>query len=166
MQKDKAMSMFSSFEGSDLATVYGGAGGGGGSSFPMYDPQPPMGPPAPSVQTMNTQQPPIAPGAASHAMPPDVNYAPPNAMYASQAAPTQLYAGPSFWDRLVNKRQEVFKLVALSLVFLLALSIHIMAKHYMKTYVANAFLTPIQEGLVRLSYPVIVILVLWFAKTA
>ena len=131
-----------------------------------------MPPPAPAMQSMGDQprqapQPP-APAAASHAMPPDVAYNPPQAMYAQGAAASgPMYAyGPSYWDRLASKRAEVFKLIAFSLVFLLGLSLHHMAKSYLKSYINDAFLTPIQEALVRLSYPVIVILVLWLLKTS
>lgn len=163
-RQDRDMSMFGGFEGSDLASVYGNVGGGG------YDSG--MAPPAPAMQSMgdvNQRQPPqAAPAAASHAMPPDVAYNPPAAMYAQgQAASAPMYAyGPSYWDRLASKRGEVFKLIAFSLVFLLGLSIHHMAKSYLKSYIADAFLTPIQEVLVRLSYPIIIILVLWLMKTS
>ena len=152
--------MFGGFEGSDLASVYGGG----------YD-QNGMPPPPPAMQAMNDQRPPVppaAPAAASHAMPPEVAYNPPPAMYAQGAgasAPMAMY-GPSYWDRLASKRTEVLKLVALSLVFLLGLSLHHMAKSYLKGYINDAFLTPIQELLVRSSYPVAVIIALWLLKTS
>jgi len=156
--------MFGGFEGSDLASVYGGAGGYDNGAQPA----------APAMQSMNDAPPrqggigAVAPAAASHAMPPDVAYNPPPAMYAQGAAasaPMMAY-GPSYWDRLASKRTEVFKLVALSLVFLLGLSLHHMAKSYLKGYINNAFLTPVQELLVRFSYPVIIVLVLWIMKAS
>lgn len=156
--------MFSNgFDGTDLASVYG-SGNGYDSGIP---------PPPPAMQSMNVDAPPrqvqqTAPAATSHAMPPEVAYNPPPAMYAqgpAASAPGYMMYGPSYWDRLASKRGEVFKLVAFSLVFLLGLSIHHMAKSYLKSYINDAFLTPIQELLVRLSYPVIVILALWIMKT-
>lgn len=150
-----------SFEGSDLASVYGGA------------PLDGQMPPAPAMQSMGDvhrppavqQGPAVSAAAMSHAAPPEVPYNPPAAMYAhGPTIPAGAFA-PSYWDRLASKRAEVFKLVALSFVILLALSVHTMAKHYIKAYVASAFLTPAQEVLVRLSYPVIVVLTLWIAKT-
>ena len=153
--------MFGGFEGSDLASAYGGYDNG-------------SAPPPPAMQSMNDQPPrqsnvgPTAPAATSHAMPPEVAYNPPQAMYsqgAAASAPMGMY-GPSYWDRLASKRTEVFKLVALSLVFLLGLSLHHMAKKYLKVYINDAFLTPIQELIVRASYPITVILVIWIMKAS
>jgi len=153
-----------SFEGSDLASVYGS---------PMMDGAVGQIPPPPAMQSMgDVHRPPqqqagpaVSAASMSHAAPPDVPYSPPPAMYShGPTVPMGMYM-PSYWDRLASKRAEVFKLAVLSLVILLALSVHTMAKHYIKAYVASAFLTPMQEVLVRMSYPVMVVLVLWIMKT-
>jgi hypothetical protein len=104
------------------------------------------------------------PATASRAMPPDTGYQPPEAMYANQQQPPAYLSGPSFWDRLVMRRVEVIKLIGLSLVILFAISLDRVSTHYLANYIGSAFLTPTQELLMRISYPVIVLLVLWFMK--
>lgn len=146
--------MFGGFEGSELSSVYGA------NDFNSQSPAPPA---PPAMQSMNDAPPPRAP------TPPEVVYNPPPAMFAqgpSAPQPAVATYTPSYWDTLASKRTEVFKLIAFSLVFLLGLSLHHIADNYLKNYITNAFLTPIQEFLVRLSYPIVVILVLWIIKAS
>lgn len=146
------------FDGTDLSLAYG-------SSYdaqPQMQQQPQLAPPA------NTSEPVVSKGSMSHAMPPETVYAPPPAMYAQQsAAPPASLMPPSetFWDRMAGKKWEIIKLVVLALVVVLGISIDRVATHYMTSYIGQAFLTSTQEFLVRLGYPVLVILVLWIVKT-
>jgi hypothetical protein len=148
------------FDGTDLSLAYGS----------VYDPTVPMGPAVPVQQPpVEVPPPPPVPKAtASHAQPPDLPYNPPAAMYTQQPGPVPkkllVTKEESMWDRISSKKMEVFKMFALSLVVLLALSMDKIASHYLTTYIGKAFLTDIQEFLVRLSYPVIVLLVLWVFK--
>lgn len=147
------------FDGTDLSLAYGSS----------YDaPQMPMNTqqqlPPPAITT----EPVVSKGSMSHAMPPEPVYAPPPAMYAQQsAAPPASMMPPSesFWERMAGKKWEIIKLVVLALVIVLGISIDRVATHYMTTYIGQAFLTSTQEFLVRLGYPVLVILVLWIVKT-
>lgn len=145
------------FDGADLALAYGAS----------YDPSPPLppntqvAPPPPPVQVGPD------PASSSHALPPDMPYSPPNAMYAQQspnATPMSVATSTTFWDRLGEKKGEMLKLVGLALVILFAVSLDRVSTHYLTTYISKAFLTDMQELLVRLSYPVIVILILWIMK--
>ena len=145
--------------GSDLANAY---------AAPMYDPNPQMLAP-PSMNSMNDPSPRGAganPATASHAAQPEAPYTPPPAMYAQQGAAPPHYAGPSFWDRLVMKRSEVVKLVCLALIIVFAIGVDRVSTHYVAAYVAASFLTPLQEALVRISYPLVALLLLWFMKAA
>jgi hypothetical protein len=142
------------FEGTDLNAAYG----------TLYDAPAaaPAAPPAPIVSTRAEAPKVTAQAVVSHAQPPDVVYAPPQAMYAQQgAAPLQQ---ESFWDRLGQKKWEVMKLFVFALVVLLGIAMDRVANHYLTTYIGSAFLTNMQELLVRLSYPLIIILVLWTIK--
>lgn len=145
------------FDGTDLNMAYGS----------MYET-----PPAPPQMAVNTQIPhtaelPLPKATTSHAMPPDQPYAPPQAMYASQpSAKIPLPAVDNFWDKLVSKKWDVIKLIILSLVVLLGISIDKVAAHYLNAYVAKAFLSETHEFLVRLGYPTIVILTLWIIKAS
>jgi hypothetical protein len=138
------------FDGTDLSLAYG-------SAYDTPAPPPPV------------QEPVVSKAAASHAMPPEVPYTPPPAMYAQQsptAGPVMAPPADTFWDRLARKKWEVIKLVVLSLVVLLAISMDRVASHYLTNYISKSFLTDMQEFLVRLSYPVFIILVLWVIKAS
>ena len=150
------------FDGTDLSLAYGGA-----SYEPLPSQQAPMMPqqvaPPPPPPPIEMHQ-----STMSHAQPPDVSYAPPIAMYAQQpmqqqyapAAPPQ----DSLWDRISQKKVDVMKLFVLSLVVLLGVSMDRVATHYLSTYVGKAFLTDMQELLVRLSYPIIILVIIWLIK--
>lgn len=139
----------------------------------MYEPEPmPMMPrAAPPPQVPVLDQPAIPKSTASHAQPPEVPYNPPTAMYAQQSPKAEpqsqmaFVAEPSFWDRLANKKADVMKLIALALVVLLGISADRMISHYLSGYISKSFLTEMQEMLIRLAYPVGVIIVLWILKT-
>lgn len=70
----------------------------------------------------------------------------------------------SFWDRLSIKRPEVMKLAIFSLVILLAIALERLCTHYLGKYLSENVFTPIQEFMLRLSYPVIIFLLLWIMK--
>lgn len=155
------------FDGTDLSLAYSS----------MYENdhmmQPLSAPAMPSQATQVTQLPPVldVPKAtASHAQPPEVPYTPPAAMYAKQTAtPDQsliVSQEPSFLERLADKKADVLKLVGLSLVVLLAISVDRISSHYLSGYISKSFLTEMQEFLIRLAYPVVVILVLWILKAS
>jgi hypothetical protein len=71
---------------------------------------------------------------------------------------------PSFWDRIGSKKMEVLKVFLLALVIVLGISIDHLSKHYLDKYISTAFLTESQEFLIRLSYPLIIILLIWVMK--
>lgn len=139
------------FDGTDLSLAFGGN---------AYEPPAPSPPPPLPVAVPEVPQPPPI---ISHAQPPDIQYNPPAAMYMSQQQ-AMMPPQDSFWDKIAQKRLDVLKLFILAMVVLLGISMDRIATHYMNNYVGKAFLTETQEFLVRLSYPVIVILVIWIIK--
>ena len=70
----------------------------------------------------------------------------------------------SFWDKIGRKKADVLKVFVLSLIIVLGISIDHISKHYLDSYVAKSFLTETQELLVRLSYPVLIVLIIWIIK--
>lgn len=135
------------FDGTDLSVAFGAS---------AYEAPPPITPPPP---------PPIQiPEVISHAQPPDIPYNPPAAMYMQQQNTMVAPPQDSFWDKLSHKKVDVLKLFILAMVVLLGISMDRIATHYLTNYVGKAFLTETQEFLVRLSYPVIVLLVIWIIK--
>ena len=176
------MAYFSTLDGSDSFNGFGSAYNGGSSQLsslpnysgnsygaPTYDPSIPPGPPAPAIQQMQEPgyaQPSSAqPSASAMALAQQPAPQPTYAGASNAPQPRQaLYSGPSYWDRLAGKRGEVAKMIVLSLVVLLAISLDRMSSHYLTGYIGAAFLTMSQEFLVRLSYPLIVLLCLWMLK--
>ena len=71
----------------------------------------------------------------------------------------------SFWDRMVLSKNDVLKLIILSLIIVLGISIEKILFHYINQYLTENLLSPMQDFLVRLSIPVSVILFLWIIKS-
>lgn len=143
------------FDGTDLSVAFGG------NAYEPPAPSPP--PPLPVAAPPEIPQPPPV---VSHSQPPDIQYNPPVAMYMNQhqAAAAMMPPQESFWDKIAQKRLDVLKLFILAMVVLLGISMDRIATHYLNNYVGKAFLTETQEFLVRLSYPIIVILIIWIIK--
>ena len=71
----------------------------------------------------------------------------------------------SFWDRMVMSRTDVIKLFILSIVIVLGISIEKIGYYYISSYLNENTLSSIQELLVRLSFPIIVFILLWIIKS-
>jgi hypothetical protein len=90
-------------------------------------------------------------------------------MYAP--GPPQQYMKPvyyeqqeSFFDRMASKRYDVLKVVSFAMIIVFAISIDRFCTFYMTQYVTEAFLTKTQEALVRLSYPLGIVILIWLMK--
>ena len=92
-------------------------------------------------------------------------------MYQPQQTPQQnynyqkRYPEYSFWDRMVMSKREVLKLFILSIVIILGISIEKIGFHYLSSYLSSSDLSPFQEFMVRLSFPIFVFLFLWIIKS-
>ena len=71
----------------------------------------------------------------------------------------------TFWTRFINKKNEVYKLFLFSLVIVLAISTDKVFVHYLNKYINENILTNLQELILRIAYPILIILVLWIFKT-
>lgn len=67
-------------------------------------------------------------------------------------------------DRFVSKKKDVVKLILISLTIVLAFSLHYVIHDLLKAYLMNSILTPTQELLTKLAYPVTILLVIWTIK--
>jgi hypothetical protein len=92
------------------------------------------------------------------------NYYPYPEQPPQQIMPQQIYQY-SFWDRMVMSRREVMKLFILSIVIILGISLEKIGSHYVNQYLSSNDLTNVQELLVRLSFPIIVFIILWIIKS-
>lgn len=71
----------------------------------------------------------------------------------------------SFTDRMSMKRPEVMKLAIFSLVIVLAIAIDRLGTYYISKYLSDNIFTDFQEFMMRLSYPVMIFLLLWIFKS-
>lgn len=71
----------------------------------------------------------------------------------------------SFWDRMVMSKREVLKLFILSIVVILGISLEKIGFHYISLYLNSNDLSTFQEFLVRISFPLLVFLLLWIIKS-
>ena len=71
----------------------------------------------------------------------------------------------SFWDRMVMSRSDVIKLAVFSLVIVLGISIDRIGTYYINKYLTDNEYSYIQEFLIRLSYPIIIFIILWIIKS-
>ena len=72
---------------------------------------------------------------------------------------------PSFFDTMWAKRKDVMKLVTLSLIILLGISLHSTIDHFFKKWLLEADLSERNEMLARMAYPLSVLLIIWMIKT-
>jgi len=57
------------------------------------------------------------------------------------------------------------KLFILSIVIILGISLEKIGSHYVNQYLSSNDLTNVQELLVRLSFPIIIFIILWIIKS-
>lgn len=90
---------------------------------------------------------------------------PPEKMYYHEE-PKQViyYQSESFFDKIAAKRFEILKVFSFALIIVLAISIDRVSTYYLSHYVANSVLTGTQELLLRISYPITVLIVIWLLK--
>lgn len=148
------------FDGSELSAVYGD----------MYSPamnnQPSM-----DNNQQSLQQPLQQPLQQKQAqVPPNVEYAVPEPVYQQQSPspspPKVVYQKEeSFWERMSSKKGEVYKLFMFALVILLGIAIHKFLFHYLTAYLEENMMNPTNEFLIRLAYPVSVLIVLWILRS-
>jgi|TARA_B110000259_G_scaffold151505_1_gene171212 uncharacterized membrane protein YraQ (UPF0718 family) len=139
------------FDGTELSLVYGD----------MQEPET-------NIQhnniqpTQNTQQ--------QNTQPPNPEkhpYQQPETIYQQQPVPKVIYKEHqiSFWDKLGQTKGDVFKLFLFALVILIAISFDRLIFTYLKQYIDHNTLNSTNEFIIRLAYPIGVIVVIWLLKS-
>lgn len=72
--------------------------------------------------------------------------------------------GNGYLDKLLAKKRDVMKLLAIAFIVVLGLSIHSVANYYVKKYFEENIVTGGKELVLRLLYPALVLLLLWHIK--
>ena len=91
----------------------------------------------------------------------------PEAIYQQPEPARVIYKEPqvSFWDKLGQTKGDVFKLFLFALVILIAIAFDRLIFTYLKQYVENNMLNGTNEFIIRLAYPIGVIVVIWLLKS-
>ena len=108
-------------------------------------------PPPPAIQQIKQPPPPQQQDMYYHEEPKQIIY-------------KQQQPGDGFFDRIASKRFEILKVFSFALIIVLAISIDRVNTHYLTQYVTNSILTSTQELLLRISYPITVLIIIWLLK--
>jgi hypothetical protein len=65
---------------------------------------------------------------------------------------------------LVARKRDALKLLSLSLMILLAISIHTFVDYVIKDYMMNSIVDPHKERTIRFMYPIFVFFIMWILK--
>ena len=68
------------------------------------------------------------------------------------------------YDRYLSKKKDVFKLMSIALTVLFAISVHFVMGDLIKSYLRNNDFSYNKEVLLKFSYPMTVLLMLWSLK--
>ena len=155
----------------ELYQVYGGLGLGGSNGvehFSQQEEEEEQQAPPPPRKSERTVGPKVAakdgfPSQQAHSEQQPAHQSPPQKPEQFQ----NMYRRDSysFFDKMAMKRTDVVKLAVFSLVIVLAISIDRMGTHYLTKYISDNIFTNFQEFMIRLSYPVVVFLVIWIIKS-
>jgi hypothetical protein len=129
-------------------------------NYQNQQPQQPQHQPQQQPQQLQPQAPP-----PPVSQPPPVIYYQPPQQHRKPPPVQQRTPEYSFWDRMMLSSNDVFKLILLAFVVVLGISIEKFGSHYMNTYLSDNILSPIQEFIIRLSYPLLIFIFLWIIKS-
>jgi hypothetical protein len=87
-----------------------------------------------------------------------------NELRKQQKLTASMQQQSGYIDKLFSKKKDMLKIIQLSLIIVLAISIHFIIDYYMKNYLKNNDLTFERELILRLLYPVSIIFILWNMK--
>lgn len=77
------------------------------------------------------------------------------------AASVPAEAEPGYFDKLFGKKKELYKVLQLSLIITLGLSLHFMIDHYLAKYLSENEMSFERQLLLRALYPAAVLFVVW-----
>jgi uncharacterized membrane protein YraQ (UPF0718 family) len=149
------------FDGTELSLVYGDMQEPEMNMSSQYQTMGPQGPNGQQQQQQQQQQ------NIQPANPEKHPYQQPEAIYQQQTAPKIIYKEHqvSFWDKLGQTKGDVFKLFLFALVILIAISFDRLIFTYLKQYIDQNTLNSTNEFIIRLAYPIGVIVVIWLLKS-
>jgi len=147
------------FEGTDLSVAFGSLNGDTGGGYENPQKMPPVQAPPPPMPELTVPK--------SDKMYTQNDYYNDTAesTTSTKKPKTKMVHADGFWDRVGAKKMEVAKVIILALIIVLAFSLDHMITHYLSNFFGQSFLTDTQEFLVRLAYPVTIVIVIWLLKS-
>lgn len=88
-----------------------------------------------------------------------------NELRKQQRLTASMQQQSSYLDKLFSRKKDLLKITQLSLIVVLALSVHFLVDNYLKNYIKNNDFTFERELIIRLLYPLSVLFILWNLKT-
>lgn len=83
---------------------------------------------------------------------------------ASSLAPPPADDEPGYFERMGLRRRDVMKLVVLSVMVALGISIHWVGSHYITEWIESSDFDAKQRLAIRISYPAIIVFAIWNLK--
>jgi hypothetical protein len=87
-----------------------------------------------------------------------------NELKKQQKLTANMQQQSGYVDKLFSKKKDLLRILQLSLIIVLAMSVHFIVDYYMKNYLKNNDLTFERELIIRMLYPVSVLFILWNMK--
>lgn len=117
-------------------------------------------------QPEHPQHPQLLPPSASHNSQQDPRIAIlVNELRKQQRLTASMQQQSSYLDKLFSRKKDLLKITQLSLIVVLALSLHFLVDNYLKNYIKSNDFTFERELIIRLLYPLSVLFILWNLKT-
>jgi len=88
-----------------------------------------------------------------------------NELRKQQRLTASIQQQSSYLDKLFSRKKDLLKITQLSLIVVLALSVHFLVDNYLKNYIKSNDFTFERELIIRLLYPLSVLFILWNLKT-
>lgn len=88
-----------------------------------------------------------------------------NELRKQQRLTASMQQQSSYLDKLFSRKKDLLKITQLSLIVVLALSVHFLVDNYLKNYIKSNDFTFERELIIRLLYPLSVLFILWNIKT-
>lgn len=73
----------------------------------------------------------------------------------------QQYYDESYWDKMANKKKDIFKFIQSGLIILFAISLHIVIDFVLKHYLQTHDISYNREVMIRCLYPIGILFIAW-----
>lgn len=72
-----------------------------------------------------------------------------------------MYYEESYWDKMTNKKKDIFKFIQSGLIILFAISLHVVIDFVLKNYLQTHDISYNREVLIRVLYPIGILFIAW-----